>query len=762
MKQETEIPSGWQLPNADAFTKPRAEIETAGGGDSLPPRLWDDEGEEKSFMDFDLGRFIQAFWIRKWLILSLGSVIFVMLAFVIMSIPPIYRATAQILIDPADSVVQIQSVSSPLSTSNQDIASELEIMRSTEMARQLLETVDFRSYAQEPLPRSKLDALLGLDPGIAERGRQLTKFARGWFASDADAQEVSDDEVIKSYYSALSIWRVPPTFVISIAFDTKYPEFSAQAANELAALYIANQIDDKRRARVEASQLLTENLRKLEDRIRGSKEVVDTYREDSGLAQSISSEMLGQQISEQMSQLVEARAVYQTADAQLGEVERLSRNQRYEELLSLIDSSSAQTQWDEVRAAERQLAISGGDYGPNHPIIIQQSEDLQGLYESFEREIQTAVQALRIEASVASEKVSELQRSIVDLRQEMTKVTEKENELDQLEADSEISRTLYETLTNRIREAESAIIEGADARILNLAEPPVNPSEPSKRLLLLGAFVGAFAFSSLVALALEFLSGGYQSEEEIRRSLGWPILATIPKKSQWKIFSRNKVEQHGSAYQESFNALYTNLEFHGLELGSGRATTVLVTSSVPGEGKSTVVHGLAERAVSNGARVLVVDGDLRRATLHEKFGIDNKHGLSSCDPRFFNEKLVKDLIITDPVTEVDMIAAGPGQINPQQLLRSQVFQHILRANRPDYDLIIIDTPPILAVADAQLISKYCDSAVLVVKWSSTSRRLVQRAVNRVSTRGMPIAGCVLTQVPKSAHRVGTYQYLDYT
>ncbi|MDH3658721.1 MAG: polysaccharide biosynthesis tyrosine autokinase [Alphaproteobacteria bacterium] len=760
MKQEAEIPSGWRLPDPDSFTKPEAKIETAKESGAPPPDLWEDE--EKAVMDFDFGRFFRAFWIRKWLILFLGSAVFAVAALVILSIPPVYRAAAQILIDPADSVIEIQSVSSPLSTTNQGIASEIEVIRSNGMARQLIEAVDFHSYADAPIPPTKLDSLLGLEPGIAERSRRLLKIAAGWLASEADAGQASEEAVVRAYYSALGVWRVAPTFVISIAFDTKDPDFSVRAANELAAIYITNQIEQKRQARIQASQLLTENLSKLDERIQGSKKVVSSFRRESGLSDSISSELLNQQLSEQMTQLVNARASQQTAGARLAEVERLIRDQKNEELLSVINSTSARAQWDALRAAERQLAVYAQDYGPNHPIIIQQTQELQGLSQNFEREIQTAVQALRSEAGVASDKVTELQRAILDLRQSMTEVTEKENELRQLEADADISRTLHETLTNRIREAESAIVEGPDARILNLAERPLTPHSMPKRFLLLGAFIGAFAFSGVVALGLEFLNGGYQTEEELRRSLGWPILATVPKHSRWSFLPRSMSKRRASAYEEAFNALYTNLEFHGLELNSGRAMTILITSSVPGEGKSTVVHGLARTAVENGAKVLVIDADLRRSTLHKKFDAENKLGLANCDPRFFDEKLVKNLIVSDPKTGVDIIPAGAIQTSPQQLLRSSVPQQILRANRPHYDLIVIDTPPILAVADAQLISKHCDSAVLVIKWSSTSRRLVQRAIARVSTRGMPLAGCVLTQVAKSAHRVGTYQYLDYT
>lgn len=711
--------------------------------------------------DIDIGRFVLALWTRKWLILTLSGLIFLIAAIVIMSMSPTYQATAQILIDPADELTKIQAVSSPLARDSQAISSEIEVIRSSDIARQLIDAVDFQSYAELPLPPSKLDSLLGLSPGLAESLKQFRKKTEGLLSAKAETDSISENEIMESYYSALGVARVSGTYVISINFQTLDPHFSAEAANQLAAIYIANQIERKKNTREQASALLTGNLAKLENEIQRSNKEVEQYRQESGIDDAPSTELIGQQLTLQTTQLVNARSSAQALNAKLQNMVDLQQTGRLEELLSIVNSKPAQARWQDVLRGRRVLATAGQDYGPNHPEIIRLTKELEDAETSLENQLSNAVEAARIQAVGASSKVAELESLIIELRRSMTELKEKENELKQLRADSDISRTLHELLTSRIREAESAVVEGADARILNLAEPPQYPSSKPKKILLLAALAAAFTVSSVTALGLEFLNGGYQSEEALRRSLGWPILATVPKKRRLKLFGKFRSGRKASAYDEAFNILLTNLEIHGLDFGGGQAVAVMVTSSIPAEGKSTIVRDLAAIAVEGGSRVLVIDADLRKPTVHKQFGVRQAPGLTNCDLSHFSENLITGLIAKDPKTGVDVLPAGDNKVRPQQLLKSSVLPQIINAERRNYDLILLDTPPVLAVSDALLVGKRCDAAIFVIKWSSTARRLVQRAVVRFSKGGVALAGCVLTQVSKSAHRIGTHQYLDY-
>lgn len=696
------------------------------------------------------------------MILALSSILFLIAAVAIMSIPRMYLATAEILIDPADDITQIQSISSPLvAGDSQAISSEVKIIWSNDIARQVVDSVDFRSYATAPTPPSRLDELLGLEPGLVQRLKDFNESMKGLLSGEEGPDEITDGAVMRAYYSTLDVVRVHGTYVIAISFETLDPEFSAEAANQLAAIYIANQIEGKKAARQQASALLSENLSKLETEIQRSNEEVEKYREQSGIDNAASTDLISQQLTLQTAQLVEARAVAQAIGTKLQNMEQLQQAGKFEELLSIVNSNTALKQWQEVLGVSRDLTAKTQEFGPNHPDIIRLNKELEDASRVLESEIRTALETTRIDAVVASGKVSELESSIIELRRSMTELKEKENQLQQLKADSDISRSLHELLTSRIREAESAVVEGPDARILNLAEVPDHSSSKPKRILLLGALLAAFTISSVAALGLEFLNGGYQTEEALRRSLGWPVLATVPKKSKLKLLGSLRSSKKASAYDEAFNILLTNLEIHGLDLNSSEAVVVMITSSIPAEGKSTIVCDLASMASEGDHRVLVIDADLRRPTVHKKFNVPNVRGLSSCDQKHLNGNFIKSLIVQDHETGVDVLPAGEDKVRPQKILKGPVLPQILSAERQNYDLIILDTPPVLAVSDALLVGKHCDAAVFVVKWSSSARRLVQRAMVRFSKGSAPMAGCVLTQVSKGAHRVGTYQYLDY-
>jgi capsular exopolysaccharide synthesis family protein len=181
-----------------------------------------------------------------------------------------------------------------------------------------------------------------------------------------------------------------------------------------------------------------------------------------------------------------------------------------------------------------------------------------------------------------------------------------------------------------------------------------------------------------------------------------------------------------------------------------------------------VVGGLARLAAQAGSRVLVIDCDFRRPSLHLGFGIDNRSGLATTalnDPSQLEgsaEVGADGLVQVDPSTGVHVIPAGDALPNPHRFLRSALLPRLIMSQRKAYDLILIDTSPVLAVADPMVLGPLCDLVLLVVKWNGTPRRTVQRAIARMSAAKTPIAGCVFNQVAPSAHKADTYKYLDYS
>jgi succinoglycan biosynthesis transport protein ExoP len=736
------------------------------------PRTSDLWPEHEQVLKLDLRRLLDVLWGRKRLFVCTCAIIIAVAALVILSSVPQYDAVSSVVIAPEEPIVEVRAMMEPMSTETQAITSQIEIIRSRSLVERVIEKTGFRAHLAAPPPPSRLERLLGLSSGTVHKMREwLTEavaFDSRETSQSAARDELPHDKVLIAFYTGLDVWRVPNTSIIAIAFRATDPVLAANAANQLAEEYLASQIKAKQAARTDAIKLLTERRYELRKQVDESDQAVERFRTEAGLVKSASTELVNQQLSNQMTELAAARAQALTLHGRLAELHGLRARAAGDELLDLLASPSILLLQGEVLQLQREIASQSQEFGPKHPVITKLDADLREAISRLRAQVNNAIQAVHSEASMATERVRELELTIAALKGEMAKLNAKEYTLRRLEAEAQINRSLHDAIVNRMREAEDGVFERADARILDVAEVPTLPASSHTKIFLALALVGAFCFSSGVALGLEFLSGAFRTEEELAGSLGIPVLAAVPRafgKSRLSLdVSARWMTRTGSACAEAFHSLLTGLELVGLGAPNGRAAVVLVTSAVPHEGKSTVTSGLARLAAKMGSRVLVIDCDLRRPRMHSLFGIDNHRGLSTCELDESNRSSSKDLIRIDRSSRVHVIPAGPNDGNPQRHLRGPLLPRIIAANRHDYDFILIDTSPVLAVADPLVIGQLCDGAVVVVKWSSTARRLVQRAMARLSLGGVAVIGGVLNQVAPSAHKAQTYShsYLTYS
>ena len=509
---------------------------------------------------------------------------------------------------------------------------------------------------------------------------------------------------------------------------------------------------------------------------------MERFRTEQGLIKSASTEVINQQLSEQIMQLAVARVQQVTAGERLAEIKALRADGASERLYDLLGAPALQHLRGEVLQLQRDRARQSQEFGPEHPIMIRLDADRREANARLSREVNNAIQAVQSEASMAAGRVRELEFTIAALKKEMAGLNAKEYTLRRLESEAQINRSLHDAIVNRMREAEDAVFERADARIVDRAVIPTEPASTNNKIVFMLALLGAFCVSSGVAFGVEFLNGGFRTEEELAGALGQPVLAAVPwvsgRARRAARGSKEVTSRYGSAYAEAFRGLQISLELiwaRGLKGTSNEhwrfrmraAPTLLITSAIAGEGKSTVVSELARHAAEMGEHVLVIDCDLRRPSLHAYFGMDNREGLSTCnldeswelsDPGRGNNGLVR----VDRSSGVHLIPAGPITPNPQRLLRSSLLPQILMAQRTAYDLILIDSSPVLAVADPLVIGQLCDAVLLVAKWSSTPQRLVERAVTRIAAGGVRVAGCVLNQVAQSVHKADKYKYVGYS
>ena len=739
-------------------------------GDRQAPRtatLW---SEHEQVLGLDLKRLLDMLGARKGLLASMFTVIVVTALLVILSFPPQYESVSKVVIAPDEPIVDVRSMIAPLSTESQAIESEIEIIRSKSLVGPVIDEIGFRQHLTAPSPPTRLELLLGLPPELFVGIRERLATALGFDPTATD--ELTDDKLFRAFYDRLDVSRITNTSVIAIGFQATDPVVAANAANQLAQNYVDNQVQAKRAGRAEVIKLLTARLHELRDQVDASNQAVERFRTEQGLIKSASTELINQQLSEQSVQLAIARVQELTLKERLSELQTLQADGASEQLYDVLAAPPVDHLRAEVLQLQRDRARQSQEFGSRHPVMIRLDADLREANARLSAEVNNAIHAVRSEASMAAGRVRELELTIAALKKELGDLNAKEYTLRRLESEAEINRSLHNAIVNRMREAEDAVFERADARIVDRAVVPTQPASTNNKIIFVLALLGAFCLSGGVAFGVEFLNGGFRTEEELAGRLGQPVLAAVPRVSartrrgSWG--AGEATSRYGSAYTEAFHGLQTSLELVGAGPLKGKAPTLLVTSAIPGEGKSTIVSGLARLAAEMGAHVLVIDCDLRRPSVHAHFGIDNHEGLSTCkldqsgEPNEITTPSGNGLVYVDRASGVHVIPAGPVTPNPQRLLRSSLLPRILMAERSTHDLILLDSSPVLAVADPLVVGQLCDAALLIVKWSSTPQRLVERAVSRIAAGGVRVAGCVFNQVAQNAHKADKYKYFGYS
>ena len=334
------------------------------------------------------------------------------------------------------------------------------------------------------------------------------------------------------------------------------------------------------------------------------------------------------------------------------------------------------------------------------------------------------------------------------LKSQVAKSSIADVQLRDLERQAEANRTLYENFLNQFKLTSSQDqFQQPDASIISRADIPHLPSFPQKGALILLSAFASLTFGVFLALLCQYLDVGVRSMEQVKNLLNVHSLGMVPALQglvKGKL-AREVIDRPMSSYSESIRTIHTNLMLSDVDQ---RPRVVLVTSSLPGEGKSTLSVSLAEIAARYGQKVVVIDGDLRRPIIHRLAGAASKPGLVDW---LLDRASFDDILQRHAIGGVDIIAAGELPTIPPNLLSSERFKQLLRGLTEQYDLIVIDSAPVLALPDTRVLSILADKTIFVVRWASTSYRVAGAALQQLHDGGAYVAGAVLTAVDVKAH-----------
>lgn len=693
-------------------------------------------------------------WRGKWLIAAVGMVVLGLAVAYLWRSTPLYTAQVTLVIDavePVDAPLERDPARFRLTEAN--VATEVEVIHSASLAARVIERLgleddpEFNAALRPPTMLRRFREWLAVDELLRSAfpdRQEMPEQAR---------EQMRRSAIVGTFLSRLNVRNLRRSYVINLQFTSESRQKAALVANTVADMYVLERLEAGLSEARQTSAWLSRRLDELRREVLAAERAAEDYRAEHGLRQrdSRQNSVTEQQLTELNSRLVLARAELAQRQARLRQVQSLSGSRSVDTSADVLQSPLIQRLREQEATLLRELSEIGRTYGDNHPRIIGIKADLGELDRKIDQEIRRIAASLSNEVDVASAGVRALQGELSALSARTDTARSSEIRLRELEREAEASQHLYETFLARFkRDAEQERIQRSNARIVAAANIPTGASHPRTLRVLAGALLTSILLGVGLVFLLDRLDDKVRSADDAERVTGLQTLAMLPRhrgKRADAVIAEEPRSRLADAVRNLRNALLAR-PFTG---SGGRV--VAVTSSIPEEGKSFVGLSLARLLGRSGGRVLLIDADLHRPRQHLVF--DRPRGPGLVD--VLNGRLAPaDAILADVDTGLSLLPAGESEGTAEDILG---VPDLLRRLKADYDWIIVDGPPMLAISDARVLAGNVDNVIYLVRWGHTSRDAVRNGIRIARDSGAPLLGVAVSMVDTRRH--ARYGYADY-
>src|ERR1700728_731432 len=730
-------------------------------GKNIGPRIYPELLSQESA----LGEYIRVLMKRKWTVLACLLTIFSVVAIASLKMTPIYEASGSIEINKPDSGLVNFSNSPTFNVDYYDpseLETEVMILQSDLLALQVVKELALDRRPEfggktPPLP-SSLD--LAPDPLQADVGRT--------------------SGLLSSFRGNLKVTLAPNSHIIKVSFRSPDKDLTANVVNTLMSTYTENNFKSRFDSTMQASDWLSKQLVDLQMKVETSQEKLVRYQKEH--------EILG--IDEQQNittaKLDEMNKALTPAESERMYKESISRLVQAGDAntiaaaASTLDAAGAGNQsgnalLEVLRAKQADLKIQAAElntqFGPSYPKLAQLNNQLKEVDDQLLAETQKVGGKIKGQYMAALQRESMLHDALEKQKQEANKLNESAIEYSLLKRDLDTNRQLYEGLLKKLKEAGvSAGLRSNNFRIVDVARVPTAPVEPNIPRNLSFAFMLGLTSGVGLAFLLEGLDSTVRTTEQAQMISGLPPLGMIPLGSRSAregptakrlviATSKEAVElitqvRRQSQMAESYRALRTSLLLSNL---GAPPKVIMVTSALPQEGKTTTSINCAVVLAQKGIRVLLIDADLRRPSIHKTLGMGPRSGLSNVLTG--SATLQTAITRSSILPNLDVLPAGTPPPNPAELLASTNMREVLIQLREQYDHIVIDTPPSLSVTDAVVLSPRADAIVLVIRSGQTTKQALRRSRDILMQVNAKVSGVLLNAVDLSSPDY--YYYYEY-
>ncbi|MGR4865411.1 GumC family protein [Caulobacter sp. LARHSG274] len=665
---------------------------------------------------------------------------------------PQYTATANLKLDPNKrSIIDTPVSAGATPADNPFIETEIQVARSRKVA---LATITALNLSKDS------------EFGAAEAGGLKQSLARMLGAQPAKLSPAeADDAVATEFMSRLNVSRDGLSYIIHVDFTSRNPQKAALIANMVAKQYMLASTTMRSDALRLQAQTLETGLSKLGAEARNASAQAAAYRANSGLASAANGTVTQQQASGIAAQLSDVQAERATAMANLAEAKAQLNRGDLDSVAAVLSSPGVQDLRRLRAELLRQQAEISTRYGPRHPEWLRIQQQLNGVDAQLKVESERVVAGLEATARAADAKVAALSGTLNGLQGQLAASSRAEAVAQGLDREAEAKQNVYNQFNMAQQQAsQQTNVDETRAVLVSEATTPESPSFPNKPLFaLMGLFVGCAAGAAGVFVA-ESLESTIRSTSDVTRYLGLTTVAVVPAlaRSALRIAGKGTspesyvVKRPMSGFAEAFRNIRSALM---LPEADRAAKVIAVSSALPGEGKTTAAAAFGRVLGMSGAQVVIVDCDLRRSSLADRLGAEGRGpGLTQL---LTGHATLDETLRPDAVSGVFILPTASTEFIPQDLFSGSRARDLLEELKSRFDYVILDSPPVLAVAEARAIAVLADRVILVTQWAKTPRAAVIAAVDHLRHDGADLAGVVLNRVDVSGHSLSKRDYAYY-
>ncbi len=722
----------------------------------LDPRYTIDREENINFLHY---------WrvIRKYLfeIIGLAIAVGILAALVANSVIPVYTATTKVSIE---RVTPATGGSTGINwyAMQKYPGTQYQILKSKSVAKQVVESL--KLWEHPYYNKANTEAVGGW-----RRYLPFLKNEKKKEDTRSEEQKLADKKkaLVAMVQGGISVKPVKDTYVVEISFSSSSPELAALIANGVVDAYIKRNLDARFREVKKISDWMTKSLGGISTQLDSSEGKLQQYRSKENLLDvgKGASGFLTEQLDDLSNKVIKERIVNNQLKVLKRQADRFSK-MPLEEVLNnpsiYKHPTLSELKTVEV-AATRKLAELKKRYGPKHPKMKQAMNEVEAIQDRYRQLIPSIIRGIDEDFEVSRQNLASLERQFESLKKKVQSANVKGFELERLKQDVEGNRKLRDLFMEEYKQTSlNSSFETDRVRVVDPAMVPSAPSRPNKRRIVMMSVLVAIFVGIGLAFLIDYLDQTIRTSEDTERKLGLITMGLLPQLSKKKIRKgdvhpeRAYFEDESSNFSETIRTIRTSVALSALDHPH---KVILSTSSVPGEGKTTVACNLA-LSMSQLEKTLIFDADMRRPSAMKIFGYDHRSpGMSEL---LAGEAEFKDVLHKVEGTNLHVITAGTVPIDPLDLLASNKFKLMLGQLAKVYDRIVIDSPPVSMVSDAVLLSNLADAVIYVIKSDSTNTKIINATLQKLRRANAHVIGAVINNVDiKKMSRYYGYGYGKY-